>query len=75
MHGFAAYERLEQAWLAAYTVASVKIAVPRGWRQVDPVTWPIGTGAEAFIEAYPYGWDPQQAAAGDVLACEGPSRT
>jgi hypothetical protein len=68
----AAHERLEQEWLAAYTAAFVEIAVSRGWRPVDAGTWPVGIGAEAFIEAYLYAWDPWQAAAADVVACEVP---
>jgi len=68
----AAYERLEQAWLAAYTAAFVEIAVSRGWRQNDAITWPIGIGGEAFIGAYRYAWDPQRAAAADVVTCEEP---
>ena len=68
----AAYERLEQDWLAAYTAAFVEIAVSRGWRWDDAQTWPVGIGDEAFLEAYHHNWDPRQAAAVDVVACEAP---
>ena len=62
--------QLEQAWLAAYTATFVEIAISRGWRRDDAVTWPVGIGGEAFIEAYRYDWDPGQAAEADVIACE-----
>jgi len=68
----AAYERLEQEWRAAYTAAFLEIAVSRGWRHVDASIWPLGIGDEAFIDAYLYHWDPWQAAAADVVACEEP---
>ena len=48
----AAHKRLEQEWLAAYTVAFVGIAVSRGWRREDAETWPVGIGDEAFIERH-----------------------
>jgi DNA invertase Pin-like site-specific DNA recombinase len=67
-----AYERLEQEWRAAYTAAFVEIAISRGWRRDDAVTWPVGIGGEAFIEAYLYDWDPRRAATADVVACEEP---
>ena len=63
-------ERLEQDWLAAYTATFVEIAMHRGWRRDDAVTWPVGIAGEAFIEAYLYDWDPRRAAAADVVACE-----
>ena len=66
----AAHERLEQEWLGVYTAAFVEIAVSRGWRREDAETWPIGTGDEAFIEAYRYNWDPRRAAELDVVAGE-----
>ncbi len=65
-----AHERLQQDWLAAYITAFVEIAVARGWRRDDAQTWPVGIGEEAFIEAYLDQWDPRQAAAADVAACE-----
>ena len=68
----AAYERLEQDWLGAYTAAFVEIAISRGWRRVDAETSPVGIGDEAFIEAYRYNWDPRRAAKLDVVACEEP---
>jgi hypothetical protein len=37
------------------------------------VTWPVGIGDEAFIEAYLYDWDPWRVAAADVVGCEEPS--
>jgi hypothetical protein len=37
------------------------------------MTWPVGIGDEAFIEAHLYDWDPWRAAAADVVACEEPS--
>ena len=67
-----AYERLEQEWRAAYTIAFVEIAISRGWRREDAETSPVGIGDEAFIEAYLYDWDPCRAAAADVVACEAP---
>jgi hypothetical protein len=70
----AGLEQLEQDWLAAYTATFVEIAISRGWRRDDAVTWPVGIGGEAFIEAYRYDWDPRQAAAAaDVIGCEEPS--
>jgi hypothetical protein len=68
----AEHEQLERAWLAAYTANFVEIAIARGWRRDDAVTWPVGIGGEAFIEAYRYDWDPRRAAAADVIACEEP---
>ncbi len=68
----AAHERLHQDWLAAYTAAFIEIAVSRGWRRGDAQTWPVGIGDQAFIEAYLHQWDPWQAAAADVVACEEP---
>ena len=50
----------------------VEIALSHGWRRDDAVTWPVGIGGEAFIEAYRYDWDPGQAAEADVIACEAP---
>jgi hypothetical protein len=63
-------EQLERDWLSAYTATFVEIAISRGWRRGDAVTWPVGIGGAAFIEAYRYDWDPWQAAAADVVACE-----
>ena len=68
----AEHDRLEQDWLAVYTVTFVEIALSHGWRRDDAVTWPVGIGGEAFIEAYRYDWDPRQAAEADVVACEDP---
>jgi hypothetical protein len=65
-------ELLEQDWLAAFIATFVEIAISRGWRRYDAVTWPVGIGGEAFIEAYRYDWDPRQAAEADVVACEEP---
>jgi hypothetical protein len=53
-----------------YTATFVEIAISRGWRPDDAVTWPVGIGGAAFIEAYRYDWDPGQAAEADVIACE-----
>jgi hypothetical protein len=66
----AEHERLEREWLAAYIAAFVKFAVSRGWREANAETWPPEIGDEAFIEAYRYDWDPQQAAEADVVGCE-----
>jgi hypothetical protein len=68
----AAHERLEQEWLGAYTAAFVEIAVSRGWRREDAETWPVGIGAEAFIDAYRYNWDRWRAVTEDVVTCEEP---
>ena len=65
-------EQLEREWLYAYTTAFVEIAISRGWRRENAETWPGEIGAEAFIEAYRYNWEPQQVAAADVVACEEP---
>lgn len=48
----AALDSLESEWLAAYTRAFVDIAWARGWRREDAMTWPVGIGGEAFINAY-----------------------
>ena len=66
----AGYDRLRQDWLAAYSGAFVDIAVARGWRRGDAITWPIGIGDEAFIVAYLHDWCPRRSAAADVIACE-----
>jgi len=66
----AEHDRLQGEWLAAYTRAFVEIAMARGWRREDAMTWPVGIGEEAFVEAYRYEWCPRLAAEADVLSCE-----
>jgi hypothetical protein len=66
------YDRLREAWLAAYSGAFVEIAIARGWRREDAITWPIGIGDEALIEAYQHDWCPHCSAEADVIGCEEP---
>jgi hypothetical protein len=68
------YDRLRQEWLAAYSRAFIEIAVARGWRTEDAITWPIGIGDEAFTEAYLHDWCPYRSAEADVIDCEEPEQ-